>query len=161
MTARARGKFQIERWRTHLIVQLDRKQARSIEELAHSMQLQRIRSNVRATAAPRTFFPGPLAILALLCSDGDGFAYGGQMAHPLPKCVGLRNGNKHENRIVLWLRTSGSGGPSGEAGGGGGGSSSSSGGGGDNVRVVVVSQSPSGTVFTSCCRAGGKIKFNL
>ena len=29
-----------------------------------------------------------------------------------------------------------------------------SGGGGDNVRVVVVSQSPSGTVFTSCCRAG-------
>ena len=38
-----------------------------------------------------------------------------------------------------------------------------SGGGGDNVRVVVVSQSPSGTVFifTSCCRAGGKTKFNL
>jgi hypothetical protein len=23
------------------------------------------------------------------------------MAHPLPKCVGLRNGNKHANRIVL------------------------------------------------------------
>ena len=46
--------------------------------------------------------------------------------------------------------------------GGGSGSSSSSGGGGDNVRVVVVSQSPSGTVFTSrlCCRAGGKTKFN-
>jgi hypothetical protein len=103
------------RWRTHLIVQLDSKQARSIEELAHSMQLQRIRSNVRATADLHTVFPGPLAILALLCRYG--VAFGGQMAHPLLKCVGLRNGNKHENRIVLWLRTSCIGGPSWGAGG--------------------------------------------
>jgi hypothetical protein len=53
-----------------VIVQLDSKQARSIDELAHSMQLQRIRSNERATAGPRTVFPGPLATLALLCGDG-------------------------------------------------------------------------------------------
>ncbi len=89
-----------------MIVQLDGKQARSIDKLAHSMQLQRIRSN-RASAAPRTVFPGPLAILALL--GRDGVAFGGQMAHPLPKCDGFRNGNKYANRIVLWLRASGSG----------------------------------------------------
>ena len=106
----------IERWRTHLIVQLDSKQARSIDKLAHSMQLQRIRSNVRATAAPRTVFPGPLAILALLCRDG--VAFGGQMAHPLPKCDVFRNGNRHANIIVLWLRARGSGPPEGAQRGG-------------------------------------------
>ncbi len=93
-----------------MIVQLDSKQARSIDKFAHSMQLQRIRSNM-ASAAPLTIFPGPLAILALLSRDG--VAFGGQMAHPLPKRDVFRNGNKHANRIVLWLRASGSGPPEG------------------------------------------------
>ena len=129
-----------------MIVQLDSKQARSIDKLAHSMQLQRTHGNERTTMGPRTVLSGPLAILALLCRYG--VAFGGQMAHPLPKCDVFRNGNKHANRIFLWLRASGSGPPEGAQG--------EADGGGVNVRVVSCHECDGHPAASLLCEARKK-----